>query len=292
MVGRIVKGIGGFYYVKTEKIVYECKARGLFRKDDIVLAVGDIVEFEIFDKDIGNITRLFDRKNCLVRPYIANLDLLLIVVTAKEPLPNLYNTDKLIAIAVNKNIEPVVLINKIDLLRDHSLFDIYSKTGLKVIELSCKTKEGIEELNHYIKGKFSAFAGVSGAGKSSLISSIDENYIVEIGSLSEKLGRGKHTTRHTEIFETKEGALIADTPGFSAISFVKNEIIFKENLENTFVEFGEYLGKCKFNGCSHISEKGCAVSDALEKGFISDSRYQSYVSMYNEVRNIKEWEIK
>lgn len=292
MIGRIVKGISGFYYVKCDDNVYECKARGLFRKDDIVLAVGDIVEFEIFDKDIGNITRLFDRKNCLVRPYIANLDLLLIVVTAKEPLPNLYNTDKLISIAVNKNIEPVVLINKIDLLRDNSLFDIYSKTGLKVIELSCITKEGIEELNLYIKGKFSAFAGVSGAGKSSLISSIDENYIVEIGSLSEKLRRGKHTTRHTEIFETKEGALIADTPGFSAISFVKNEIIFKENLENTFVEFKEYLGKCKFNGCSHISEKGCAVFDALEKGFISDSRYQSYVSMYNEVRNIKEWEIK
>lgn len=291
MTGRIYKSSGGFYYVECDNKIFECRGRGLFRKDGIILSVGDVVDFNLDNNLSGCIINIYKRKNHLIRPLISNLDLLLIVISATNPLPNLFNVDKLTAIAIYKDIEPVIIINKIDILRDKELRSIYESAKLKVFEISTVTKEGIEELNTYLKCKLSAFAGVSGVGKSSLLNALDSNNNIQVGDLSKKLGRGKHTTRHIEIFKTSTGALIADTPGFSAIETLNYEKILKYDLQNTFLEFEDYLAKCKFTGCSHTVEKGCKIIEAVNSNIISKSRHLSYCEMYNEAKNIKEWEL-
>lgn len=292
--GKIIKGIGGFYYVDTGDTVYECKARGNFRKRNITPLVGDNVEITVNNGDHENtVDKIFDRKNSLIRPPLANLDTLFIVASLVEPRINTLIIDKLIAIAEYKKIEPVLVITKTDL--DESFeeyYSIYNSAGFKVIKCNNETGEGAGEIKELLKGKISAFTGNTGVGKSSLLNNIFPELELATGETSKKLGRGRHTTRHCELFKT-DGGYIADTPGFSSLDFERCEKILKDDLPYCFREFEPYLENCKFmTNCSHINDKGCAVTQAVKDGKISPSRHESYVSMYNEVKDIKEWQTK
>lgn len=290
--GKIIKGIGGFYYVDADDVIYECKARGNFRKQKIIPLVGDNVEISVNDNAENTIDRILQRKNELVRPPLANLDTLFIVSSIVDPKINPPIIDKLAAIAEYKGIEPVIVFTKIDLCQDYSEFtDIYTKAGFKVIACDNSLGTGADEIKKLIKGKISAFTGNTGVGKSTLLNNIFPNLELATGETSKKLGRGRHTTRHCELFKT-DGGYIADTPGFSSLDFEKCEKVLKEDLPYCFREFEPYLGLCKFNSCSHINDKGCAVCEAVSNGIISESRHESYISMYNEVKDIKEWQMK
>lgn len=292
--GKIIKGIGGFYYVDCGDTVYECKARGNFRKQKITPLVGDNVEITVNDGEHENtIDKILDRKNSLIRPPLANLDTLFIISSMVEPKINTLIIDKLAAIAEYKNIEPVIVITKTDLDTDYQKYvDIYNKAGIKTIVCNNTLKSGADEIKAMLKGKESAFTGNTGVGKSTLLNNIFPKLDLETGETSKKLGRGRHTTRHSELFKV-EGGYIADTPGFSSLDFERCERILKDDLPYCFREFAPYIDNCKFNtNCSHINDKGCAVVEAVNEGKISKSRHQSYVQMYNEVKDIKEWQIK
>ena len=285
MKGRITKGIGGFYYVKVaDGTIYECKARGIFRKDNIKPIVGDIVEISV-QSGIGNIEKIEQRKNELIRPSVSNIDILVIVVAAGEPEPNLSLLDKLLVNAEILGIEPIICINKTDVKDFSYLLEVYQKTGYKVITASAKNNEGIDALIPYIKGKTSAFAGLSGVGKSTILSLITSSDM-QTGEISEKIKRGKHTTRHVELLELSGGGFVFDTPGFS--SFEVNTVPSGE-LYKYFPEMKSFENMCRFSGCSHINEPDCAVKKELEKGNIAKSRYESYVQINNQLKNIKEW---
>lgn len=288
--GKIVKGIGGFYYVETAEAVYECKAKGSFRNMKISPLVGDEVEFSVNENAENRIEKIYPRKNELVRPPIANLDQLFIVASLKDPEINTFIIDKLIAIAEFKGIEPIIVLTKTDICDTYEKYGCtYSSAGFKTILCSNKDKRGVDAVKSLLKNKISAFTGNTGVGKSSLLNSIDENLMLKTGETSKKLGRGKHTTRHSELFKVC-GGYVADTPGFSSLDFEKCERILKDDLFNCFREFEEYFGQCKFSTCAHINEKGCAVCNAVNSGKIQQSRHQSYVQMYNDVKDIKEWE--
>lgn len=290
--GKIVKGIGGFYYVESADVIYECKARGNFRKQGISPLVGDDVEISVNENAENTIDKILPRKNQLVRPPLANLDRLFIVASIIDPNLNTLIIDKLIAIAEYKNIEPIIVITKTDLSDSYIQYvDIYSKAGFKVVVCDNTNGKGAEEVKELLKDKISAFTGNTGVGKSSLLNQICPQLNLATGETSKKLGRGKHTTRHCELFKVN-GGYIADTPGFSSIDFEKCEKIYKEDLPECFREFREYLGSCKFTSCAHINDKGCAVCKAVEDGFISRSRHDSYISLYNDVKDFKEWEKK
>lgn len=290
--GKIIKGIGGFYYVETAEAVYECKARGNFRKMNLSPLVGDNVDISVNENAENRIEAILPRKNSLVRPPIANLEQLFIVSSIVDPAINTFIIDKLIAIAEYKNIEPIIVITKIDMNESYKQYEeIYRTAGFKTIVCSNLDMRGIEEVKSYLKGKISAFTGNTGVGKSSLLNSIDDTLTLKTGETSKKLGRGKHTTRHSELFKVC-GGYVADTPGFSSLDFEKCERIFKDDLFDCFREFEPYFGQCKFSTCSHTSEKGCAVCAAVENGKIQKSRHDSYVQMYNDVKDIKEWKIK
>ena len=291
--GLIVKGIGGFYYVETANDLYECKARGVFRKKKITPLVGDKVSISINDNAENTVDEIFERKNSLIRPPLANIDTLFIVSSIIDPQINTVVLDRLIAIAEFKEIEPVIVFTKVDLDESYKKYvDIYNKAGFKTIVCDNKTGSGSDEVKSLLKDKISAFAGNTGVGKSSLLNNIDFSLSLATGETSKKLGRGKHTTRHCELFKCA-GGYIADTPGFSSLDIERCEKIMKNELPHCFREFDDYIYNCKFlNNCSHINDKGCAVRNAVENGFISKSRYNSYVQMYNEVKDIKEWEKK
>lgn len=290
--GKIVKGIGGFYYVDTGDDIVECKARGNFRKQKITPLVGDNVEISINENAENTIDSFFDRKNDLIRPPLANLDTLFIVASLVDPKINTFIIDNLIAIAEFKGIEPIVVLTKIDLCDDEKEYrDIYEKAGFRVISCDNNASFGADEVRALLKGKCSAFTGNTGVGKSSLLNNIFPELNLETGETSKKLGRGKHTTRHCELFKT-DGGYIADTPGFSSLDFQRCERIMKEDLPYCFREFEQYLGNCKFSTCSHTGDKGCSVVEAVENGKISKSRHESYVAMYNEVKGINQWELK
>ena len=290
LTGRILKGIGGFYYVECSGTIYECKARGLFRKNGIVPSAGDIAEFDMGNEQTGSIINILERKNHLIRPLVSNVDMLIIVASVKDPPPNLFLIDKLTVIAAYKNIKPIIVFNKIDLYDDNPYSDIYRKSGFDVFEMSVKSDSGIDELKSAMLNKFSVFTGVSGVGKSSILNKLLIESKMEIGEISQKLGRGKHTTRHTEIFYSPEGYYIADTPGFSQIETEQYDVISKENLPGCFLEFAQFSTDCKFANCSHSSGKNCGIINALDNGLIEKSRYESYISLYNEVKNSKPWE--
>lgn len=288
--GTIIKGIGGFYYIEVADVIYECKARGVFRKNKISPLPGDVVNFTVNDGAENTIDEILPRKNVLVRPPIANIDRLFVVVSVCEPKPNTLVIDKLIAIAENNNIEPIIVITKNDLGDSSQLEEIYNTAGFKTIVTSSRTGEGTDEIKELISGHISAFAGNTGVGKSSLLNEIAPGLSLQTGEISDKLGRGRHTTRHIELFKICDG-YIADTPGFSSLDFQNAEKILKDELPFCFREFDEYLGLCKFSTCSHTNDKGCKILEALSEGKIHPSRHENYVTMYNEVKDLKEWEL-
>ena len=290
--GKIVKGIGGFYYVDADDVIYECKARGNFRNDNLTPLVGDNVEFSINENAENRIEKIFERKNSLVRPPLANIDILFIICSLVDPKINTLITDRLIAVAEYKNIEPVIVLTKTDLEPDYSEYvSIYENAGFKVITVNNEDFNGGEVFKDLISGKVCAFTGNTGVGKSTLLNNLFPSLELETGETSKKLGRGKHTTRHSELFKY-DGGYVADTPGFSSLDIQRYDKIMKDDLPYCFREFREYLGNCRFNSCTHVNDKGCAVCEALDEGKISKSRHSSYVAMFNEVKDIKEWQKK
>lgn len=287
MLGTIIKGIGGFYYVKASDSIYECKARGIFRKDKITPMIGDKVEIET-DGDTGSIIKIMERKSSLVRPPVANVDTMMLVVAAASPDPNLPLIDKMLVNAEINNIQPAICINKTDLTGRDDIVSAYSRAGYEIFTVSAEKELGIEELTDYLKNKTTAFAGLSGVGKSSLLNLITDGSM-ETGSVSEKIMRGKHTTRHVELFELPCGGFVLDTPGFSSLEV---EGIKADELWEYFPEIVPVNGNCRFRGCSHVNEPDCAVRELVQNGKMASSRYESYVELYNKLKLVKEWEKK
>ncbi|MBQ7580151.1 MAG: ribosome small subunit-dependent GTPase A [Clostridia bacterium] len=287
--GTIIKGIGGFYYVEVAEEIYECKARGNFRKNKISPLPGDRVSITVNDNGENTVDRIYERKSVLKRPPVANLDRLYIVVSVCDPKPNTLVIDKISAIACKNNIEPVIVITKTDLESFEEIREIYSKTKFELFVVT-EDDESVEKLKQSLKGKVSAFCGNSGVGKTTLLNRIFPQMNMKTAQISTKLGRGKHTTRHVELLKI-EGGYVADTPGFSSVDIEKSEVIRKDELPLCFPEFNDYLGECRFSTCSHTVDKGCAVISAVEGGAISPSRHENYKAMYDEVKNLKEWEI-
>ena len=287
--GLILKGIGGFYYVQSGDTVYECKARGVFRKNDITPLPGDSVRLLLEENQSPLIAEILPRKNSLVRPPMANLDQLVLVAATCHPTPSTLVIDKIIAAAEDKGIAPVLVISKIDLEQAQWLREIYEPIGFPVISVSSETGEGVERVKALLPGKITAFTGNSGVGKSTLLNRIDARFRLETGEISRKLGRGRHTTRKVELLPLEGGGYVADTPGFSAIQMERYDVVRKEQLPYCFREFEPYLGECRFPSCSHTCEKGCAVLEAVREGKISRSRHESYAVLYQEVKDLKEW---
>ena len=290
--GLVLKCIGGFYYVEAADAVYECRARGIFRKREMTPLAGDHVRFTPQEGGTGSLDAVESRRNFLVRPPVANVDCLLVVAAVTDPAPHLLVLDKMIAIAEYKGIEPVVVVNKCDLGSAQALEQIYRKAGLQVIALSAGKGQGIDELRTHIAGKVSVLTGNSGVGKSSLLNRIDPALQLETGEISRKLGRGRHTTRVACLYPLAGGGYIVDTPGFSSLDMEKAERIPKEELAGCFREFGALAGRCKYASCTHVKEDGCAVLAAVERGAIAPSRQESYAAMYNDAKEWKEWEYK
>ena len=288
MEGIIIKGIGGFYYVKAaDGNVYECKARGIFRNEKIIPVIGDNVRIET-DGAKGAVTDIFPRRTQLVRPSVANIDMLVLVAAAASPDPNLFLIDKMLINAQINGIQPIICINKTDLTEGTELADIYTNAGYKVISVCAKENIGIDALLDAVKGKISAFAGLSGVGKSSILNILTGNAL-ETGAVSEKIQRGKHTTRHVELFELPQGGFVLDTPGFSSLEIYT---IKADELQNYFPEMAQTKDMCRFRGCSHINEPDCAVKAMLIDGRMPQSRYESYKTLYNQLNSVKEWERK
>lgn len=287
--GLILKGIGGFYYVKAGDTVYECKARGVFRRNAITPLVGDHVKLLIEENQSPVIAEILPRKNSLIRPPMANLDQLVLVAATCDPAPSTLVIDKIIAAAEDKGISPILVISKIDLEQAQWLRDIYEPIGFPVVPVSSATGEGVKQVKELLRGKITAFTGNSGVGKSSLLNQIDRRFCLETGEISRKLGRGRHTTRQVELFPLEGGGYVADTPGFSAIQMERYDVVHKEQLPYCFREFEPFLDQCRFPSCSHTCEKGCAVLEAVREGKISRSRHESYVALYQEVKDWKEW---
>ncbi len=287
--GLIVKALGGFYYVQTSQGILACRARGVFRKEEISPYVGDRVMVEPTEEDRGYVTAILPRKNQLIRPPVANIDQLVMVVSTTQPKPNYLVLDKLIAIAEYKEIAPVLVVTKEDLDEGEELIAIYRSAGYPVYPVSSLTGSGIQEVRGILAGKITAFTGNTGVGKSSLLNALDPKLELATAHISQKLGRGRHTTRHVELYPV-EGGYVADTPGFSAVELEHFEVIFKDQLQYCFREFAPCLNHCKFTGCSHTKEKGCAVLEAAAQGKIAPSRMESYHAMYEDAKKLNEWE--
>ncbi len=290
MNGIIIKGIGGFYYVESQGNIYECKARGVFRKEKIIPLVGDKVEITVNEAGNNSIDKIMTRNNYFNRPPISNVDNLVIVCSTCEPKPNTLIIDRLTAIAIHKGVKPIIVFTKNDLQDASEYIEIYSKTGIPTYVVSNHTGDGINEVRDLLENSVSVFTGNSGVGKSSLLNRIAPEFSLETGEISHKLGRGRHTTRHVELFKVGNG-YIADTPGFSSLDFETNDIIKKDELADCFPEFSDFIGLCKFTSCSHINDKGCRIKQAVDEGEIHPSRHQNYSALYNEVKDIKDWQL-
>ena len=291
MTGIITKAIGGLYTVDASDGIYECNARGVFRKKKISPMCGDRVNFTAAGEGFV-IEEILPRSSELIRPPLANLDLLVFVSSTVEPRPNTLLLDKFIAIAEFKGIRPVVVFTKVDKQSGAELAEIYRSAGIDVFECDNVTGEGSADVKAMLQGKLSAFTGNTGVGKSSLLNNMFPELELATGEISKKLGRGRHTTRHVQLYKLEGGGYIADTPGFSSFDTNRYDIIFKEKLAGCFVEFADYTDKCRFPDCSHTKEKGCAVIEAVKAGEIPQSRFDSYVQMYEEAKQLKEWEYK
>lgn len=292
--GIITKAIAGFYYVEVGESIYPCKARGIFRKQRLEPLVGDMVEITLpmDDKSEGSLDKILPRKNSLVRPPLANIDRLFIVSAYSNPAPNSLIIDKLTAICEHKGIEPILIFNKSDQGDFTAWESIYKKAGFTVHTVSCATGDGVEHIRESLREGISVFSGNSGVGKSSLLNRLFDGFDLATGEVSEKLGRGRHTTRHVELFRLEGGGYVADTPGFASLDLEKTEIVDKDALPLAYRDFLPYVDECKFTSCSHTGEKGCAVCAAVERGEIEKSRFESYCKMYDEVKDIKPWMIQ
>lgn len=289
--GIIIKGIGGFYYVEAaDGIIYECKARGVFRKEKITPLAGDKVEISVDENNKNSIDKIYERRNMFKRPPIANVDKLIIVSSVCDPRPNLLIIDRLTAVAVYKNVEPIIVFTKNDLQSADEYIEIYKNAGFKTFAVSNETGEGIGEIKAVIENGVCVFTGNSGVGKSSLINRMYPDFALETGEISKKLGRGRHTTRHVELLKINNG-YIADTPGFSSLDFETNDLIKKDELAFCFPDFSDYIDSCKFSTCAHVNDKGCRLIEAVNNGDVMRSRHESYVTMYNEVKDIKDWQL-
>lgn len=289
--GILIRVTGGFYYVDCDSEVLECKARGVFRKNGNTPVVGDRVEVEVKKDGYHSLSSILPRKNFLTRPPLANLDRLFIVVSAVRPEPNTLVIDKLTAAANSIDVEPVIVFSKTDMSSVDDLLITYRKAGFHCVVYSDITKEGVEEVKSLLSGKLSAFIGNSGVGKSTLLNNILPDLGLKTADISDKLGRGRHTTRTVELFKLESG-FIADTPGFSTVDLIRYSLNNKDELMHCFPEFEDYIPQCMFTSCSHTVEKGCSVIEAVANGEISLSRHISYKLMYEELKDIKSWQFK
>jgi ribosome biogenesis GTPase len=265
--GQITKATGGYYYVETaDGSLIECRARGIFRKEGRSPYVGDMVTIQMDGEGVGTVAAIAPRKNELLRPPLANLDYMVTVLSVADPAPNLYVADKFLAVLEHRDIEPIVCITKTDLGEPDELAALYEKAGYPVRVVNSVTGEGVQAFKALLAGKLCAFSGNSGVGKSSLLNAIDSRFSIAVGDISKKLGRGRHTTRHVELFRLDNGAMIADTPGFSTVEILQLSTIGKESLPWCFRDMEPFLGSCRFVNCSHSVEKGCAGVEALHRG--------------------------
>ena len=288
--GRIRKALSGFYYVDTGSEVLTCRARGKFRKEGISPLVGDRVEVRELGNGEGFVEAILPRKNAFSRPAVVNIDQLVVIASGAIPKTDPFLIDRVAAIAALKDCGVMVLLNKCDLDCADALYAIYAAAGFPTLRVSAETGEGIEELKPLIAGKLSAFTGNSGVGKSSILNALDPAFQLQVGDVSQALGRGRHTTRHVELFHLSCGADVVDSPGFSSFETDELNLELKHRLPETFVEFRPYLDQCRFVGCSHTKEKGCAVLEAVRAGKIQRSRHASYVRLYEELKPLQDWQ--
>ena len=290
--GKIVKALSGFYYVRWAEGIAECRGRGKFRKDGVSPMVGDDVRFELSGGQTGAVSEILPRRNWFVRPAVANVDHLVILTSNVNPVTDPFLADRVSVIAEHVGCGVIICINKCDLDRGDALYEAFSRnTGYPVLRTSAVTGEGTAELIELIRGKTVAFTGNSGVGKSSLLNALEPGLALETGEVSDRLGRGRHTTRHIELFDIG-GTLIADTPGFSSFELTQMQRMKKEELQHCFPEFRPLIGSCRFDDCAHLKEPGCAVLEALQRGEIAPSRHESYRRLYDLLSTQQDWEIK
>lgn len=289
--GTVFRSISGFYDVFTNDGTVRCKPRGVFRKTGVSPLVGDHVELSLITQETGTIDKILPRTNTFIRPAVANIDQLVVFASGAIPVTDPFLIDRISAIAQHHNCPCVICINKHDLAPAQDLYDIYSKAGFRTIFTSAVTGEGIDELRSLLAGKTSAFTGNSGVGKSSILNALDPTLSIQVGDVSEKLGRGRHTTRHVELFRIEGDAFIADTPGFSSFDTERLGMMMKEDLPHAFIDFAPYIGGCRFTDCSHTKEIGCCVLEAVSDGRISRTRHESYLRLYEQIKHIDQWQL-
>ena len=289
--GRIIRSLSGFYDVQTPEGIITCRGRGSLRRSGESPLTGDVVEITS-EKGKGMVEKILPRKNSFIRPAVANIDALVVFAANVNPVTEPFLIDRVAAIAGDQEVPLILCLNKCDIDPAVDLHRIYRNAGFTVITASAETGEGVEELRRHIQGKLTAFTGNSGVGKSSMLNRLCPQLKLPVGEVSEKLGRGRHTTRHVQLYDLGEETYVADTPGFSSFDTDQMEVILKENLQYAFPDFGDYIGKCQFHDCSHRKEPGCAVTKAVADGRIESSRYDSYLRLYEKASQIKEWELK
>ena len=289
--GRILRSLSGFYDVQTPDGVITCRGRGHLRRGDETPLTGDMVEITV-ERGKGMVERILPRKNCFVRPAVANVDVLVVFAANVNPVTEPFLIDRVAAIAGDQNVDVWICVNKCDLDPGLDLTKIYRNAGFTVFQTSAETGEGVQQLGEMLKGKLAAFTGISGVVKSCVLNRLCPQLGLATGEVSEKLGRGRHTTRHVELYQLGEDTYVADTPGFSSFDTDQMEIILKENLQYAFPDFGSYVGCCQFRDCTHRKEPGCAVRNALDAGQLEPTRYDSYLRLYEKVSQIKPWELK
>ena len=289
--GRILRCLSGFYDVQTEDKLVTCRARGILRKEGNSPLTGDMVEITV-ERGKGMVEKILPRKNSFIRPAVANIDALVVFAANVNPVTEPFLIDRVAAIAGDQEVPVILCVNKCDLDPAVDLVRIYEKAGFAVICTSAETGEGVEHLRELIDGKLTAFTGNSGVGKSSILNRLCPELGLATGEVSEKLGRGRHTTRHVELYKLGEDTYVADTPGFSSFDTDQMDVILKENLQYAFPDFGPYIGKCRFDDCSHRKEPDCAVRAAFDNGEIERTRYDSYLKLYEKASQINLWELK